>query len=166
MSSQDDFIYCPALFGYSNYSKSNFRRSKITFGPLPDAGNGSVGGILGGAGIGVSAKTRYPKEAIKIAEILSSADIQKSLYVEFGGQPGHKGAWTDKTNNLNTSNFYLNTLGTLQESYLRPRIPGFVGVQTNSSDIIWKTINNQLTFSEALQALDKIYLDACNRARI
>lgn len=165
MSSRDEFIYCPALFGYSNYSKSNFRKSKIIFGPLPDAGSGSVGGILGGAGIGVSAKTRYPKEAIKIAEILSSSDIQKGLYVEFGGQPGHKGAWTDKTNNLNTSNFYLNTLETLQKSYLRPRIPGFVGVQTKSSEVIWKTINNQIAISEALQTLDRIYLDACNLVR-
>jgi multiple sugar transport system substrate-binding protein len=118
MSSRDEFIYSPALFGYSNYSKSNFRKSKIIFGPLPDAGNGSVGGILGGAGIGVSAKSGYPKEATKIAKILSSPDIQKGFYVEFGGQPGHKEAWTDKTNNLNTSNF-----SKLQDTQTPPRHP-------------------------------------------
>lgn len=162
MSSRDEFIYTPALFGYSNYSKEHFRKSRIIFGELPDSGSGSCGGILGGAGIGVSAKSKHPSEAVKVAQILSSPEIQKGLYVEFGGQPGHCAAWVNEVNNLKTSNFYLNTLDTLQKSYLRPRIPGFVGVQTKSSEVILKTIHNQISVPEALESLDRIYLDACN----
>jgi multiple sugar transport system substrate-binding protein len=160
MSTKEDFIYCPALFGYSNYSQLDFRKYLISFGELPGGPNGSSGGILGGAGIGVSAKTKYPTEAVKVAEVLSSAKIQAGLYVQHGGQPGHRTAWNEDRNNLLTSNFYRNTLSTLDKSYLRPRFSGFVNVQTLSSDVIWDYVNGSVGAKETINALNLIYAQA------
>jgi multiple sugar transport system substrate-binding protein len=160
MSTQEEFIYCPALFGYSNYSQLEFRKNLISFGELPGSRNGSSGGILGGAGIGVSAKTKSPTEAVKVAEILSSAKVQAGLYVQYGGQPGHRSAWNDDRNNLLTNNFYRETLATLDNSYVRPRFSGFVNVQTLSSDVIWDYVNGSISAKETINSLNSIYAQA------
>jgi multiple sugar transport system substrate-binding protein len=160
MSTQEEFLYCPALFGYSNYSQLGFRKHLISFGELAGGSNGSSGGILGGAGIGVSAKTKNPTEAVKVAEILSSAKIQASLYVQHGGQPGHRGAWNEDKNNSLTNNFYRDTLSTLDKSYLRPRFSGFVNVQTLSSDVIWDYVNGSIGAKETINSLNSIYAQA------
>lgn len=160
MSTQEGFLYCPALFGYSNYSRIGFRKHLISFGELAGGSNGSIGGILGGAGVGVSAKTKNPTEGVKVAEILSSAKIQAGLYVQHGGQPGHRGAWMDDKNNSLTNNFYRDTLSTLDKSYLRPRFPGFVNVQTLSSDVIWDYVNGSIGTNETIDSLNSIYAQA------
>jgi multiple sugar transport system substrate-binding protein len=163
MSETDSIIYCPALFGYSNYARNGFRKSLVEFGSLATAGFGSIGGILGGAGIGVSSKTKFPKEAIEVAKILSSPEIQTGLYSQYGGQPAHKNAWISTEVNLATNKFFENTLETLENSYLRPRFPGFVDVQTFSSEVLWKTVHGQLSISQALSELDNIYISALKR---
>ena len=160
MSTQEEFLYCPALFGYSNYSQLGFRKHLISFGELAGGSNGSSGGILGGAGIGVSAKTKNPTEAAKVVEILSSAKIQAGLYVQHGGQPGHRGAWKEDKNNSLTNNFYRDTLSTLDKSYLRPRFSGFVNVQTLSSDVIWDYVNGSIGAKETINSLNSIYAQA------
>jgi multiple sugar transport system substrate-binding protein len=157
MSSTDDVLYCPALFGYSNYSTSGFAKSLVTFGEIPDAGFGSTGGILGGAGIGVSSKSKYPHEAAQIAKILSSPEIQRTLYAKEGGQPGHRTAWLSPDINSDTHDFYSNTLATLDASYLRPRFPGFVQIQSESAEVIAKGVYGEISFTEALDQADDIY---------
>jgi multiple sugar transport system substrate-binding protein len=162
MSNSEEVLYCPALFGYSNYATDGFAKSLVTFGELPDAGFGSSGGILGGAGIGVSTRSKYPMEAAQIAKILSSAEIQRTLYVKEGGQPGHRTAWTSPEINLSAHDFYSNTLATLDASYLRPRFPGFVQIQSESAEVISQGIYGEISFSEALDQADALYREHFN----
>ena len=56
MAEHDDVVYCPMLFGYSNYSRPGFRRSLVRFRPVPSAGLGPRGGIIGGAGLSISSR--------------------------------------------------------------------------------------------------------------
>jgi multiple sugar transport system substrate-binding protein len=159
MSSTDEILYCPSLFGYSNYSIAGFRKNLVEFSSIPDGGFGKIGGILGGAGIGITKSCKNPEVAAKIIEIIASPKIQSTLYPFSGGQPGHRSAWLDSAVNKNTSNFYRNTLENLDNSYLRPTFPGFIELQTKSGDIFSEVIHGRSTPNDALDSVDQLYRD-------
>ncbi len=159
MSSADEILYCPSLFGYSNYSIAGFRKNLVEFSSIPDGGFGKIGGILGGAGIGITKSCKNPEVAAKVIEIIASPKIQSTLYPFSGGQPGHRAAWLDSAVNKNTSNFYRNTLENLDNSYLRPTFPGFIELQTKSGDIFSEVIHGRSTPNDALDSVDQLYRD-------
>jgi len=70
------------------------------------------------------------------AEFVASPGVQKTLYAQSGGQPGHRGAWLDRDLNAATSNFFAATLPTLDSAWVRPRFPGFIGFQDAASTIV------------------------------
>lgn len=136
MASGADVAYCPLLFGYSNYARDGFRDHVVRFAPLPSAGHGHIGGILGGAGIGVSARSRNVEAATAYAAYVASPAVQRGGYVIAGGQPGHRAAWTDPAANALTHGFFSDTLGALDAAYLRPRDRGFVAVQARGGELL------------------------------
>ncbi len=159
MSSGDEIMYSPALFGYSNYGMAGFRKNLIEFGPIPSAGFGAIGGILGGAGIGITKSCKNPEIAAKVIEIIGSPKIQRSLYATTGGQSGHRSAWLDRDLNSFTNNFYTNTLDNLDNSYLRPRFPGFIEVQTGSGEILAEAVYGKISTQKAILGINKLYQD-------
>ena len=159
MSTGDEVMYCPALFGYSNYGMAGFKKNLIEFGSIPSSGFGSIGGILGGAGIGITKSCKSPEIAAKVIEVIGSPTIQRTLYATTGGQSGHRSAWLDQDLNAFTNNFYANTLDTLDNSYLRPRFPGFIEIQTDSGDILAEAVYGKISPEKAVQGINKTYQD-------
>jgi multiple sugar transport system substrate-binding protein len=159
MSSGDEVMYCPALFGYSNYGMAGFRKKLIEFGPIPSSGFGAIGGILGGAGIGITKSCKNPEIAAKVIEVIGSPKIQRTLYATTGGQSGHRSAWLDSDLNAFTNNFYANTLENMDNSYLRPRFAGFVEVQTDSGDVLAEAVYGKISPEKAIQGINQIYQD-------
>ena len=126
MSAEDDVVYVPYTFNYVNYSTPGAGK-KITFGAAPQVDPGKPARtILGGAGIGVSAKAADPKAAFDYALYLSTAGYQAGEYVVHGGQPGSRSAWVSPEANALTGNFFRDCLPVLDAAYLRPTHPGFV----------------------------------------
>ena len=124
MVANDDVVYVPYLFNYVNYSSGT---PKITFGAAPEVVAGETPHtLLGGAGIGISAKAKDPKAAFDYAMWLCSPTYQSGDYVRFGGQPGSRAAWTSETTNALTGDFFRSTLPVMDKAYLRPTHPGFV----------------------------------------
>jgi multiple sugar transport system substrate-binding protein len=70
--------------------------------------------------------SEYQNEAVAYAKWLTSPEHQRGTYVQEGGQPASLAAWTDPSVNAAASNFFSNTLLTLQTAYVRPRFDGFV----------------------------------------
>jgi multiple sugar transport system substrate-binding protein len=126
MSSADDVVYAPYLFNYVNYASGQPARP-IAFGPVPAVREGlPAHTLLGGAGIGVSARSKNPEAAIAYAKWLCAPAYQAGDYVRFGGQPGSRAAWLSEACNALTGNFFANTLSVMDNAYLRPTHPGFV----------------------------------------
>jgi multiple sugar transport system substrate-binding protein len=126
MASGDDVAYVPYLFNYVNYSSGSPARA-ITFGAVPTVTKGvPARTLLGGAGIGISARSKNPRAAFDYAMWLCSPEYQSGDYVKFGGQPGSRAAWTSDICNAMTGNFFKNTLPVMDAAYLRPTHPGFV----------------------------------------
>jgi multiple sugar transport system substrate-binding protein len=109
-----------------NYSTGNPPR-KVTFGAAPAVRDGQVPHtLLGGAGIGISAKAKDPKAAFDYAMWLCAPEYQSGDYVTYGGQPGSRAAWTSERCNALTGDFFKSTLPVMDKAYLRPTHPGFV----------------------------------------
>ncbi len=117
MSTHDDIAYTPLAFCYTNYSRDGFRKNKLSYGNAPGIKNA----VLGGAGIAVSAKSKYLNEAAQYAAWICSADIQNSVYIVEHGQPANVVAWQDDFVNQLTNNFFFNTMDTLKNAFVRPR---------------------------------------------
>ncbi|MDQ0474110.1 extracellular solute-binding protein [Labrys wisconsinensis] len=124
MVAHDDVVYAPYAFGYVTYAARS-EGPRLAFADIP--ASPPRGAILGGAGIGVSAVSSHPREAMAYALYLCSPDYQKGDYVRAGGQPGSLGAWTDAGADALTQGFFRDTLATLRGAWLRPTHPGFIG---------------------------------------
>lgn len=158
MSTTDEAAYCPLAFGYSNYARPGYRRSQIKFTNIPSRGSlGPSGSILGGAGLAVSAKSKAIQVAVEYAAWVAGAECQKTIYVESGGQPGNRNAWTDPCVNAISNHFFEDTLTTLERAYLRPRFPGFIEFQTEASSLISRFLKGGWSTSETLQRLEDCY---------
>jgi len=145
MVENDDIVYCPYIYGFSNYSRLGYRKTILTFSNVMDLeGNGPVGTHLGGTGIAVSKKSSYKKEAFEYAFWVASSKCQKGIFYENGGQPGNAIAWEDQKINAETNNFFKNTRDTLEGAWVRPRHNGYMKFQDMSGDIINDFLKNNL----------------------
>jgi multiple sugar transport system substrate-binding protein len=157
MAEADDVVYCPILFGYSNYSRPGFRRNLVRFRPIPSAGLGPRGGVIGGAGLGISARCANVEAARDYAMYVASPEIQRSLYVESGGQPGHRTAWVDSGANELSCSYFEDTLPGLEAGYLRPRYNGALLVQNKGRDYVWEFLRTGGEPNEVLDTIDELY---------
>lgn len=123
MIAHDDTVYVPYAFGYVNYA-ARAEAPFLRFGNIPRTP--PHGALLGGAGIGVSARSAHREAAIAYALFLCAPEFQRGAYVTQGGQPGSLAAWTDAAANAATHGFFADTLATLQNAYLRPTHPGIL----------------------------------------
>ncbi len=122
MSTTDEFACSPCLFGYVNYARPNFRDHQIAYFDLPlCAGHSQPRGILGGAGIGVSSKTKHPEEAKAFAKWITSAPVQSGIYLENNGQPANRHTWIDQSKNPDVSGFFKGGFHTMNNAWTRPR---------------------------------------------
>lgn len=158
MSTTDEIAYCPLAFGYSNYGRPGYRQSQIRFANIPSRGRvGCSGAILGGAGLAISAKSKETEIALEYARWVASAECQKTIYVESGGQPGNRRAWTDPAVNNMSNHFFEDTLPTLEHAFLRPRFPGFVEFQTEASSLIGEFLRGGKDVTSTLHSLNDCY---------
>lgn len=158
MTQTDEFAYCPFAYGYSNYAKPNYARKLLKFADtvsLP--GTDRLCTTLGGTGLAISANSAHKEIAAKYAEFVANSTMQQSFYIEFGGQPGHRAAWTCDYANESTDNYFIDTLPTLDRAYLRPRYHGHMFFQDNSGSPIREYLMNGGDEQALLNHLNALY---------
>ncbi len=154
MSTDDEIAYCPLAFGYSNYSRDGFRRTRLRFTDIPSAGSQPMGATLGGAGIAVSARCEAPRQAARYAMWLASGRTQRGGYFAGGGQPAHRDAWLDPALNEQTLGFFRGTLTSLDLAFLRPRWPGYMTFQDLVGPELHRFVLGQSTRRELVGHLE------------
>jgi multiple sugar transport system substrate-binding protein len=162
MSSTDEVGYVPLTFGYSNYSREGFATHLVRFIDIPRTAGEPAGGILGGVGLAVSSSSEYRQEAVEFAANAASREFQTGLYVQSGGQPGHRAAWTDPHANELTNGFFEGTLRTLDHAYMRPRRPGYNSFQERAGDVIHNHVRNGGDAVEDVRTLTQLYQETVN----
>ena len=137
MSSTDNAAYCPFAYGYSNYARPRYGTKRIDFGGLIAIdGHEKCRSTLGGAGLAISRTANDVEAAARYAAFVASPDIQKGIYFDAGGQPGHRAAWIDPEVNRRSGGFFEHTLETLDAAYMRPRFDVYPAFQDEAGLIV------------------------------
>ncbi len=157
LSGTDDYAYGICMYGYSNYSRDGFRKQILIYDDLPSFDGRATGSQLGGAGVAVSSKSKNPKAAAEAAMLLSLPEIQATTYGLAGGQPGNLIAWKDQLLNEVSNNFFRNTLRTLENAWVRPRVLGWPDVQYQSSLIIHKCLVEKKVSKKDVEEIASTY---------
>lgn len=140
MTTTNEILYVPLMFGYSSYSRAGFRPHRIRFGNAPLGASGTIGSVLGGVGIAVSSRSTQATLAADLARLIASRDMQQGLYVSSGGQPGHTAAWDSAEANSMVDNFFTATRGTIDHAFLRPRVAGHRQFQVLAGELIHRYV--------------------------
>lgn len=165
MSTTDEVVYCPLLFGYSNYSRPRFHPKMLHFTAIPSiASGGPMGAILGGTGLAIARMCAHHDVAADYCAYVACASIQCGLYFDSGGQPGYRAAWTDSRINEACNDFFQNTLGTLDRAYLRPRFNGYMEIQERAGALLHRWLRDGGAIEDTLVALDDLYSQGLMKA--
>lgn len=159
MLSRGEAVYCPLLYGYSNYARPAFRDQIVKFSDAP----GKSGSIVGGTGLAVSSKTRDPERAVDYASWVASPEIQSNLYFSCGGQPASARAWDDPAVNESCSGFFWDTRATMDNAWVRPRHPGFVEAHTRIGEGINSFLRNPKRPEETVAEINRWYAQSLTR---
>jgi len=136
MASSDEIAYVACAFGYTNYSRPGFAPKPLRFADIPAVSGEPRGSLLGGVGMAVSACSNQIPLAVEFAMFTASSEVQRTLYVEHGGQPGHGEAWRDARANATCGEFFSSTWNTMKLSYMRPRDKVFPEFQERAGVIL------------------------------
>lgn len=137
LSTTDSFDLCPCLFGYINYARPGFRAHALRYGALPGfEAAGPSRGILGGAGLGVSARSSRPTEARAFARWVSSEPVQSGIYLENEGQPASRHSWDKMGRDPRYSGFLGSGREAMEHAWTRPRDPWFLGFVDDLCEIM------------------------------
>lgn len=158
LSTTDAFAYSPCLFGYINYACPGFRSWTLACVDLPVfRGVGKRSGILGGAGLGVSARTKHADEAIAFARWVASEPVQSGPYLAHGGQPAHCRTWTANADDPRYDGFLRGGFETMRTAWTRPRNPWFPGFVDDVCDLFPRFFHADRDADAFLDDLDKVY---------
>jgi len=158
LAARDDIAYCPFTYPYCNYSRRGFARRHLVFADLVSIGDcGILHSALGGAGLSVSAHSTHRQVAVDYIQFATSPEIQRTLYCDNGGQPGHRSAWLDESCNAQVSDFFTNTLVSHDAAYLRPTYDGFIYLQKTAGPIMTSYLRAGGDEKAVLEAVDEVY---------
>lgn len=154
LATSDRWVYSPFLFGYTNYSREGFRPGRLKYIDIPKGPMGTGGSLLGGAGIAVSATASDLDAARAFAFWVASADTQRGVYYDAGGQPGNAVAWSDERLNADSLDFFSGTRATLEGAYLRPRFVGYIDFQDRVSPWVTAALRGEIRDTELIQRMN------------
>lgn len=161
MQAQEDIAYVPMLFGYSSYSQPQKTRHVIHFVNPPCYPGAQKSSVLGGVGLAISARSVHRDAAAQYLLFVLSPEVQVGEYFANNGQPGHLAAWTNPRVNQSCSHFFSSTLETLENAYVRPRVPGFNDFQESAGAILHRAMTKGSSLEKTMVALNERFRQQC-----
>jgi len=143
MVSGDEIAYVPCAFGYTNYARPGLYAKQLRFSDIAAISREPRGSLLGGVGMAVSAYSPHIPLAVEFAMFAADGDVQRTLYVENGGQPGHGAAWKDAAADAMCGGFFANTARTMELSYMRPRNRAFPEFQERAGILLHEALKRR-----------------------
>lgn len=157
MTTTNDYWYCPFAYGYSNYSRMGYAKQLLQYSDVISFDGKKLRTTIGGTGIAVSASSKYKEVAIDFAAMVVSNECQRTMYVQHGGQPGHRLAWVDEAANQLTNNFFKAVLPVMENGFVRPRYNGYLHFQDHAGDPLHECILNNGNSGDALNKMNMLY---------
>lgn len=159
MSTTNDYWYCPFAYGYSNYARLGYGQHLLHYTDLVFFNDSyQLQSTVGGTGISVSAFSAHKEAAVAFAEYVVSGNCQSTLYLQHGGQPGHRSAWINVLANALSNDYFIRTLPALERGFIRPRYNGYLHFQDHAGYPVQKFLMNGGDPQEVLQRLNEMYI--------
>lgn len=163
MSSTDDYWYCPFAYGYSNYSRAGFAKNLLRYADVVSINGKKLRTTIGGTGLAVSASSQHMDIAVDFAAWVVGEEIQKTMYVQHGGQPGHLQAWLSPEANSITNGFFNAVLAVMQNGYIRPRYHGYLYFQDHAGLPLQQCLLGKSEPEEVLAQMNVFYKKSFER---
>jgi multiple sugar transport system substrate-binding protein len=158
MTNEDAIAYCPFAYTYSNYSRNGFGARHIRFSnPVALDKDTPMRTVLGGTGIAISAGCKDTALALEYSLFVAGRTCQSTLYGIAGGQPARRSAWHDPLLNQITDEFFSRTAASIETAYVRPRYPGYVGLQERAGEAIAEYSRDHGNTQKTLEQIDALY---------
>ena len=153
MTTTDSIAYCPLIYGYVNYSFPALARP-VSFGSAPvDEIGGRPGSTIGGTGISITRRCAVTRELLEHVRWLMSSGTQSYFIPTHEGQPSARSAWRNELVDAASGGFYSATLSTIEQSWVRPRFPGYIPFQSEGSAAIRRAISADASAAELYDEL-------------
>ena len=160
MTRSDEIAYGLLQWGYTDYARRSFAGPRLRFVDIPASGDEPIGSTLGGAGLGVSAWSRHPREAAEFAAWVTGAAAQREVVFRHGGQPGSRTVWHDDQCDHEAGGFFSGTLATMEHAVLRPRDPWWPEVQHQGGAAIARGLREGADPETILDQVERLYARA------
>jgi multiple sugar transport system substrate-binding protein len=157
MSSADKYWYCPFAYCYSNYSRTGFSKHLLHYTDVVSFDGYKLRTTIGGTGLAVSVFSKHKEIAIDFTKWIVSGEKQRTIYVQHGGQPGHRSAWNDDEANRLTNDFFKNVLPVMDNGYVRPRYNGYLHFQDHAGTPLQSCLLENGNPVKALNEMNEIY---------
>jgi multiple sugar transport system substrate-binding protein len=154
MVARDDLAFCPAVYGYAPYAEQDVRHP-LRFHNFPGPA-GHHGSTLGGTGLGISAKSKYPEAAKAYARFAASRKAQFA-FARHHGQPAMREVWDDSDINSLYGNCYFATRSTIEQSWIRPRYDGYIRFQEKAGSLVETHLRGSLSEKLLLDKLQRLH---------
>jgi multiple sugar transport system substrate-binding protein len=156
MVNTNEVVFTPCEFGYATYGEADHKH-RLSFGPFA----GLVapyhrGGVLGGAGLGISGHSVNVEAALTLVRYLLSANTQVEVFAERHGQPAAAAAWSDPVIDKRFNGFYSSVRPSIQEASVRPRFPGYLPIQTKGGELVRSACGGGISVAATVSKLSAL----------
>ncbi|MEJ3651943.1 extracellular solute-binding protein [Actinomycetes bacterium KLBMP 9759] len=117
------WAYVPLTFGYSA------RADPVRWHDAPVV-DGTPATVLGGAGLGISASSACPAQALRFALWYASGAVQRDVVLAANGQPAARAVWES------AGGFFAATRRTMQRAFQRPQHPDWPELQERAAALL------------------------------
>ncbi|HVU94466.1 MAG TPA: extracellular solute-binding protein [Puia sp.] len=162
MAAEDEIVYCPFSFGYTNYARKDAAGIRLVFMDAPRRSGHGISTLLGGAGIAVSRNSANRNACMDFIRYVLDPEVQRTTYYINGGQPAHLSAWEDPACNADSGDFFGQTLYTLQHAYRRKGAPGFNRFQEAAADIVHVSAMEGMDGALMMRQLNNLFQAICH----
>lgn len=130
MRDRGDIGCIPLVYGYVTYASR-----RLVFGDVP-RGPAGLGSTIGGTGIAVTSRSTPTPELLAHLAWLLDDETQRSFIPRHDGQPSARAAWDDAHVDAAAHRFYSGTRASIEESWVRPRRPGYIPFQSVAAALV------------------------------
>jgi multiple sugar transport system substrate-binding protein len=164
MVARDDIAYSPCVYGYATYGEQDMRKP-LGFGPFPGlAAPYYANTAIGGTALGISAHCEHKDAALAFVAFFVSPPVQDITIPQHHGQGATSSSWSLPDNDRLYNGFYSQTRQTIDNVWVRPRMPGYPVFQQHAGDAVAATLRGQISEDAAIDQVLSL-ADALNQAQ-
>jgi multiple sugar transport system substrate-binding protein len=150
--------WCPLAYGYVSYARPAAGEAALAWSDAPSWRGEEPLSVLGGTGLAVAARSAADPDVRAWIEAFLAELVQTGLVPEAGGQPAHRSVWrAGSAADEGWGRFYSATAATLAAAWVRPRVPGWIGLQDQGSELVREAVVSGADPGAAIAEINHAY---------